>query len=310
MLERLARIRHVIFDKTGTLTGGVPELAAVTTFDGYDAARAVEIARALESRSNHVLGAALSNVPATPSVVDSVRVVRGKGIEGRVDGVRYRLGNAEYCGAIQPPTHPQLSTFYLAADSSEGRVVAEFAVRAALRDDVAATIAALGRLGVDAEIVTGDRETPARAIAEALHIPFTAEVTPEGKLARVCELRDGGIDVAMVGDGINDVPGLAAAAVSIAPADGTDLARSQSDALLLASGIGGIPRAIAVARATQRVIRQNLGWAAAYNLIAIPLAAAGWVPPWLAALGMSASSLGVTLNALRLNRADARVEVR
>ncbi len=107
----------------------------------------------------------------------------------------------------------------------------------------AATIAALARLGVDAEIATGDREAPTRAVAEALHIPYAAEVTPEGKLARVCALRDRGIDVAMVGDGINDVPGLAAAAVSIAPADGTDLARSQSDALLLATGIGGIARA-------------------------------------------------------------------
>jgi Cu2+-exporting ATPase len=113
----------------------------------------------------------------------------------------------------------------------------------------------------------------------------------------------------MVGDGINDVPGLAAAAVSIAPADGTDLARSHSDAVLLAPGIGGIARAIVVARATRRIIRQNLGWAVAYNLIAIPLAVAGWVPPWLAALGMSASSLGVTLNALRITRSDARVEV-
>jgi len=311
VLERLARIRRVIFDKTGTLTGDAPELAAVSTFDGFEAARAIAIARALETRSNHPLGVALSDAPVAVSVVGDVHIARGKGMEGRVDGVRYRLGSAEYCGATQTPVHPELSTFYLAEDESNGeRVVAEFAVRTALRDDARATIAALAKLGVDAEISTGDRKEPARAVAETLGIPYAAQVTPEAKLARVCALRDRGVDVAMVGDGINDVPGLAAAAVSIAPADGTDLARSHSDAVLLAAGIGGIARAIVVARATRRVIRQNLGWAAAYNLIAIPLAAAGWVPPWLAALGMSASSLGVTLNALRLSRADARVEVR
>jgi Cu2+-exporting ATPase len=126
----------------------------------------------------------------------------------------------------------------------------------------------------------------------------------------VREFGERGVTVAMVGDGVNDVPGLAAAAVSIAPADGTDLARAHSDAVLLAPGIGAIARAIVVARAARRVIRENLGWAAAYNLVAIPLAVAGMVPPWAAAIGMSASSLGVTLNALRLARSDNPLEAR
>jgi Cu2+-exporting ATPase len=147
VLERLARIRRVIFDKTGTLTGGAPELATVTAFGGFDAARAVEIARALETRSNHTLGAALSSAPVVPSTVDGVRIARGKGIEGRVDGIGYRLGNAEFCGAVRAPVHPELSTFYLSTER-DGRVVAEFAVRATLRDDAAATIAALAMLGV------------------------------------------------------------------------------------------------------------------------------------------------------------------
>jgi Cu2+-exporting ATPase len=312
VLERLARIRRVIFDKTGTLTGATPELVAVEPFDGFDAARAVQIARALEHRSDHPLRAAFAptDVP-TPTAV-SVRIERGKGISGEVDGVAYRLGNAEYCHATSAPLHPDLTTFYLATVDAPGvpAVVAEFAVRMALRDDVPATLAALSRLGVDTEICTGDRAEPTRALAEGLGIPYSADATPEAKLAHVRELAERGVDVAMVGDGVNDVPGLAAAAVSIAPADGTDLARAHSDAVLLAPGIGAIVEAIVVARATQRIVRQNLTWAAAYNLVAIPLAVAGALPPWAAAIGMSASSLGVTLNALRLARTDKSAEAR
>ncbi len=133
---------------------------------------------------------------------------------------------------------------------------------------------------------------------------------PQAKLAHILALRERGVDVAMVGDGINDVPGLAAAAVSITTADGTDLAKSHSDAILLAAGIGGIAHAIRIARRARSIIRENLWWAAAYNLIAIPLAGAGLVPPWLAAVGMSASSLGVTLNAMRLAIPDRRPDRR
>jgi Cu2+-exporting ATPase len=304
VLERLARIRRVIFDKTGTLTGTTPELVAVETYGTLDTANAVAIARALEHRSEHPLGAAFAPTAApAPTAVD-VRIEHGRGIAGTIDGVAYRLGNAEFCNATQPPRHPDLTTFYLATADGVPAVVAEFAVRMALRDDVPATLAALADLGVAAEICTGDRAEPSRALAAGLGIPFIADATPEAKLARVKELADRGVEVAMVGDGVNDVPGLVAAAVSIAPADGTDLARAHSDAVLLAPGVGAIARAIVVARAAQRVVRQNLTWAAAYNLVAIPLAVAGYVPPWAAAIGMSASSLGVTLNALRLTRAD------
>ena len=312
VLERLARIRRVIFDKTGTLTGAAPELVAVETFAGTDAARAVAIARALEHRTDHPLSAAFAATDAATPTATNVRIERGKGIAGSVDGVAYRLGNADFCNAQRPPLHPDLTTFYLATVAANGWpvVVGEFAVRMALRDDVPATLAALGRLGVDAEICTGDRAEPTRALAEGLGIPFSADATPEGKLAHVRELAERGVDVAMVGDGVNDVPGLAAAAVSIAPADGTDLARAHSDAVVLAPGIGAIAHAIVVARAAQRVIRQNLTWAAVYNLVAIPLTVAGYVPPWAAAIGMSASSLGVTLNALRLARADTSTKGR
>lgn len=311
VLERLARIKRVVFDKTGTLTGATPELVAVEAYGGFDSARAVQIARALEHRTDHPLSAAFATTEATPTAAN-VRIERGKGIGGEVDGIAYRLGNAEYCHVSSAPLHPDLTTFYLATVDVQGepRAVTEFAVRMALRDDVGATLKALARLGVDAEICTGDRAEPTRALAAGLGIPFSADATPEAKLAHVRELADRGVDVAMVGDGINDVPGLAAAAVSIAPADGTDLARAHSDAVLLAPGIGAIAHAIVVARAAQRIVRQNLTWAAAYNLIAIPLAVTGALPPWAAAIGMSASSLGVTLNALRLARSDKTAQGR
>jgi Cu2+-exporting ATPase len=308
VIERLAAIGHVVFDKTGTLTGGKAELVAVETTGGLSRTQSIDIAHALESRSSHPLAQALRDSATRQSahVVQSVRIEPGKGIQGIVDGVAYRLGNAEFCAARGAAGHGELSTFYLATmNDGAPTVVAEFGVRMALRDDVATTIATLNDLGISSEIVSGDGIEPTREVSRQLGgIAFTARVTPEAKLAHVLELRAQGKDVAMVGDGINDVPGLAAAAVSITTADATDLAKSTSDAILLAPGIGGIARALDIARRARGIIRENLVWAAAYNLVAIPLAVAGFVPPWVAAIGMSVSSLGVTLNAMRLGLRD------
>jgi Cu2+-exporting ATPase len=314
-LEALARATHVVFDKTGTLTGGKVELVAVEATGDLSRERCIEVARALESRSTHPLAEALGAAPGRSTyAVHSVRIEPGKGVEGVVDGVAYRLGNADFCATTRPASHPDLSTFYLATagDATQpSRLLAEFGVRMALRDDVPRTFAELARLGVSTEILTGDAIEPTRSVSGQLgDLPFTAQVTPEAKLAHVLALRASGTEVAMVGDGINDVPGLAAAAVSITSADGTDLAKAESDAMLLAPGIGGVARAISVARKARHVIRENLTWAVAYNVVAIPLAVAGLVPPWLAAIGMSASSLGVTLNAMRLAIPDRVIEGR
>jgi len=305
VLERLARIDHVVFDKTGTLTGGEVQLMAVEPLGALSKDACISIARALESRTIHPLADVFGQTNPTRHAVSDVRIYNGRGIEGCIDGVPYRLGSAEFCGIAQRSRHPELTSFYLVrapvVSGTSMPALAEFGVRATLRDDVAATIDALRRLGVTCEIVTGDGSMPTAALSRELGgIPFRAEVTPEAKLAHIETLRAAGAQVAMVGDGINDVPGLAAAAVSITPADGTDLAKSASDALLLAPGVGSMARAVAVARRARRIIRQNVGWAVVYNLTAIPLAIAGFVPPWLAAIGMSASSLGVTLNAMRL----------
>lgn len=303
VIERLAAIGHIVFDKTGTLTGGKAELVTVETTGALSRTQSIDIAHALESRSTHPLAQALRNTTtARAHAVQSVRIEPGKGIEGTVDGVVYRLGNAEFCAARRAAGHGDLSTFYLATlDDGLPNVVAEFGVRMTLRDDVPATLSELNRLGISSEIVSGDGLEPTRYVSRRLGgIAFSAHVAPEAKLAHVLELRAQGKNVAMVGDGINDVPGLAAAAVSITTADATDLAKSTSDAILLAPGIFGIARAIDIARRARAIIRENLVWAAAYNLVAIPLAVAGFVPPWVAAIGMSVSSLGVTFNAMRL----------
>ena len=314
VIERLARVSHVVFDKTGTLTGGRAELIAVKTLGAASVNACIEIARALESGGIHPLGAAFDATAAPRHPAHDVRIEPGKGIEGRVDGVAYRLGNAEFCAIDARASQPELTTFYLAriaAPTAAPTALAEFGVRLALRDDAKATLAALTELGVSAEILTGDAVEPARLLARELaDLPFTAAANPQAKLAHILALRERGVDVAMVGDGVNDVPGLAAAAVSITTADGADLAKSHSDAILLTAGIGGISHAIRIARRARSIIRENLWWAAVYNLIAIPLAGAGLVPPWLAAVGMSASSLGVTLNAMRLAIPDRRPDQR
>ena len=311
VLEQLARVTNVVFDKTGTLTGGAVELVNATAHGDGAVAQCLAIARALESRSNHPLAQALGASEPTRTkgltprkhVVQSVRIERGRGLEGIVDGTTYRLGNADYCGATAPPLRPELSTFYLskAAPGAQPSVLAEFGVRARLRADALRTLDALRKLGIHAEILTGDAFEPTQIVSHALgDVPFQSAASPEAKLARVNALREQGAVVAMVADGINDVPSLSGAAVSIATSDGTDLAKSAADALLLGSGVGAVAQAIAIARRARGVIRQNIAWALGYNAIAIPFAALGLVPPWLAAIGMSSSSLLVAANAMRL----------
>ena len=166
-----------------------------------------------------------------------------------------------------------------------------------------AALAALSGLGIDAQLLSGDGEAAVRRVADTLGIEKAfARQLPEQKLARLRELQAGGHVVAMVGDGVNDAPVLAGADVSFAIGDGAALATRSADLVLASPALLRIPEAIALARRSRTVVRQNLGWALGYNLLALPVAALGLVTPWLAALGMALSSLAVTLNALRLAR--------
>jgi P-type Cu2+ transporter len=302
LLDRLANATDVLFDKTGTLTGAGAQLVRTRIHGAADADSCVAIAAALERGANHPLAAAFVTSAGEPAI-GHLTVQPGGGVEGICDGARYRLGSAAFCDVeTRPDSH--YSSIYLTRNDT---LIATFELTTALRRDAATTIAALQQRGLNVEIVSGDAVTPTAAASRALsNVGYRAAVTPEQKLAYVRELQAHGRRVAMVGDGINDVPVLAAADASITPLEATDLAKHTSDAILLSRGLSPLVRAVDVARHTRTVIRQNLGWAILYNLGAVPLAATGHVAPWAAALGMSLSSLLVTLNALRLARDTAR----
>ncbi|WP_136247494.1 heavy metal translocating P-type ATPase [Halomonas borealis] len=300
-LETLPRLERVIFDKTGTLTTGDMTLGRRVILPSGDAGRLTALAAALEAHSEHPIAHAFRPYRRPGLVAHDVVARPGQGLEGRLDDRTWRLGTPGFAApqANSPP--PGDGHWLLLAEDGEPR--AWFALHDRLREDAAATLDALKARGIAVELLSGDGEAATQALAEALDIDeWRGGASPEDKLARLRELQAAGQRVAMVGDGINDVPVLAGADLAVAMNGATDLARTRADAVLLGSRLGRLVEALEIGHATRRIIRQNLGWALAYNLLALPPAAMGWVPPWLAALGMSASSLVVVANALRLTR--------
>ncbi|MBP3983484.1 cadmium-translocating P-type ATPase [Pseudoxanthomonas helianthi] len=300
-LERLARIDDIVFDKTGTLGDGRPRLERMQVFGDFREAEALRIARALERDSGHPLAQAFRPgiAQATPtSVAEDVVAHPGQGIAGRVDGREWRLGRADFaCVGVDD------GALWL---GNGLRAFARFEVRESERTGAGAALQALRETGVAVHLSSGDAAGAVQRFAARLGIAGArARQAPEDKLAFVRELQREGRHVAMVGDGINDAPVLAGADVSIALGEGAALAQRAADLVLTAPSLARIPAAIALARRTRRVVRQNFAWAIGYNLLALPLAAMGLVTPWLAALGMTLSSLVVTLNALRLARMPA-----
>lgn len=297
-LERLARATDVVFDKTGTLGDGKPHLHAIDACTGIDAAAALRIAAALERDSRHPLAAAFADVAEAPAA-DGVHAVAGQGVEGVVDGVCWRIGTAPF--AIAEPDDGAVWLGNVAGAR------ARFAFAERERPDAARALECLRGQGLALHLASGDAAAPVARFAATLGIVDAhARQSPEDKLARVRALQQDGRVVAMVGDGLNDAPVLAGADVSLAIGDGAALAQRAADLVLAGSALGNVPSAIDIARRTRRVVRQNLAWAVGYNLLALPLAAAGMVTPWLAALGMALSSLAVTTNALRLTRVPSR----
>ena len=298
-LEELAHADTVLFDKTGTLSLGKPRLEGVATF-GVGRDQALAVAAALERGSGHPLAQAFEAIPAAPAA--DVAVVPGAGIEGSVDALRYRIGTAAFVAGLagQRPAGVAESGVHLGRD---GAWLARFEIGDALRPQAAEVVRELESLGLAASIASGDHAEAVGAAAAALGIRrWQARLLPADKLALVERLRAGGARVLAVGDGINDAPTLRAASVSLALGTGSALAQASADLVALRGDLTTLPFAVRTARRTTAIIRQNLIWSAGYNLVSLPLAALGWVPPWLAAVGMSASSLLVVLNALRLAR--------
>lgn len=310
-LEALAAATDVVFDKTGTLTEGKLWVTQTLLLGGE---HAVQAAQALESQSEHPIARAIMALPVEKAADISVeqRVNRvGHGVSAMltINGKRqiWAIGRPEFVAEIAGDIPPQCGD-----TKHEGSVIAlgnrqGFSALFFLKDQVKASVpemlAALKKRGLTPHILSGDRRNAANALAAQLGIESAcAEAAPEDKLAYVENLQRQGKKVLMVGDGINDAPVLAAADVSVAVAGGADVARDGADVVLLNEDMAVLPEMLEQAAHTQANIRQNLIWASLYNIIAVPLAAAGYVTPWVAALGMSSSSLLVLMNALRLGR--------
>ncbi|GGY27354.1 heavy metal translocating P-type ATPase [Pseudoduganella albidiflava] len=307
VLETLHRATHVVFDKTGTLTAGRPTVQAVRLHGGVDRNACIAIAAALEEGSLHPIGRAIAALDSElPRLhgwhARGLSETPGQGLEGTVQGRRYRLGNGAFVAALAggtpPPALPDSTAVYLGTD---GEWLACFTITDPLRPDAQATVDHFRAQGKQVVLLSGDRQVLADAVAAQLGIAKAiGDCLPARKLDYVQCLQRKGAIVAMVGDGINDAAVLSAADVSFAMGSGAALAQVSADTVLLNGQLGLVADTAATANVTMRVIRQNLAWASVYNAIAIPAAAIGLLGPWLSGVGMAASSALVILNALRL----------
>ncbi|MFW2543336.1 heavy metal translocating P-type ATPase [Primorskyibacter sp. 2E107] len=293
-LERLAQVDTVVFDKTGTLTAGAPELTNLNDFTRRD----LEIALALAQGSAHPLSlsltAAAREAGILPAEVTEITEVPGFGTEGLWCGQRVRLGRAAWVGGGSS----KMTSAWL---SIEGGTPQPFTFTDRLRDGAEAAVAALQGAGKRVIVMSGDTTAAVEALASRLNIQhWLSEALPQDKAARIQSLTDDGAKVLMVGDGLNDTAALTAAHASISPASALDAARVASDIVLLGNSLEPIPEALDTAEKSVRRIRENFTIASWYNVIAVPLAIAGLCSPLIAALAMSASSITVSLNALRL----------
>jgi Cu2+-exporting ATPase len=292
----------VIFDKTGTLTHDRLRLEAVHTREGFDRAQALALAVTLAQGSLHPVSRALvlaaSDLAAAPGITD-ITEQAGQGLQGhRAGGGWLRLGSAVFCGAAPAGAQDATPRAYLA---DEQGWIATFELSEGLREDAAEAVARLRELGIQTWLLSGDRDAAARQVGGAVGVDHViAGATPEQKLAEVVRLQSQGLRVAMVGDGLNDGPVLARADTSFALGHAAPLAQAQSDYVIQSGLVMDVVHTLQHARFTMRIVRQNLIWAAVYNAVAVPLALVGWMPPWLAGLGMAGSSFLVIANAMRL----------
>jgi P-type Cu2+ transporter len=300
VLEMLPAITDVVFDKTGTLTTGELAITKIVTADGVTRDEALAIASALEVGAAHPVACAIKQLASRNDILiaQQLRLTPGGGVEGIIDGKNYRLGNRAFaCFDVSDD-----DAFVLSCD---GKWLATFEAEDALKADAAATISSLQQAGLTVHLLSGDRVLRVKSVAAELGIDgdhTSAAQTPAQKLVYLEQLRKAGRKVAMIGDGVNDAPVLAAADVSIAMASGADLPRLTADAVLLSPKLATIVGAFQLACRTKYIVQQNLAWAILYNLIAIPLALTNVINPALAAIGMGASGLIVVLNSMRLLR--------
>lgn len=299
-IERLGETDTVVFDKTGTLTLPEPRVANVACIDP----ELLQLAARLALSSRHPLAVALAREGLSHLPFDVITEEPGQGVRAMLAGIEARLGSAEFCGIVPAAARePGASYIYFVYGSR----TAAFAVNQKLRPDAVEVISALRQRGLDLHILSGDRADAVRPVAEALNITqWQGEMKPAEKIAFIEKLRSQSRRVLMVGDGLNDAPALAAAHVSLSPIAAADVTQAHADAVFLGERLAPVLDALTVARRARTLMMENLWFAALYNAVAVPVAIAGAVTPLIAALAMSGSSMAVTLNALRANRAGPR----
>ncbi len=297
LTERLAEADTVVFDKTGTLT--MPETAVCNMEE--IAGHLQRIAARLAAGSRHPLARAIARMNGEPMPFANITEEPGRGVRAVADGVEVRLGSAAFCDVTpdEASFRADTSSIYLRA----GDRVAEFRVGQRIRQDAAKVVSELKRRGYSVMILSGDRAGPVESVARSLGIDaWTASCTPDRKITELERLRNAGHKVLMVGDGLNDAPALAAAYVSLSPISAADLTQAHADGMFLGDSLRPVLDVIDIAKQAKRIMLQNLALAVVYNVIAIPLAIAGYVTPLVAAAAMSGSSILVSTNALRAKR--------
>ncbi len=312
-LEALAKVDTLVFDKTGTLTRDAFALERIDTRAGVDTNQALAWAASLARQSLHPVSRALAAAATDAGLPDvqslECREMSGQGISGqlRIDetssgsvSTAMRLGSAAFCGVVQPDDDA-LHAFL----ADEEGWVATFSLREDLRADAVQTLQALRLAGLEIGLLSGDGTSAVARVGRELGIERAlGQCSPQDKLSFLRNVQAGGHRVAMVGDGLNDGPVLAGADASFAFGQAVPLAQARADFVVMGEQLSAVSHTVLLARRTMRVVRQNLVWAGGYNLVCIPLAVVGWLPAWLAGLGMALSSLAVVGNALRLSRDD------
>ena len=302
VLEGLNQIDTLVLDKTGTLTEGRLTLSAIHPLRDLDQDSCLVLAAALENRSEHPIARAFGQAPRAAEAVDGHP---GQGLQGRVDGRLLRIGEASFVCALSGQAVPSIAgehgQWLLLGD--EQGPLAWFVLDDRLREDAPELIAAARARGWNIHLLSGDSSPMVGEVARQLGIEDArGGLTPDAKLAVLKQLHGEGRRVLMLGDGVNDVPVLAAADISVAMGSASDLAKTSADAVLLSNRLSSLVQGLAMAKRTRRIIIENLCWATLYNGLVLPFAALGWITPIWAAVGMSFSSLLVVLNALRLSR--------
>jgi Cu+-exporting ATPase len=318
-IQTLKDVNLVIFDKTGTLTKGQPEVTDIVPLNGVHERVVLRAASSAERGSEHPLGRAIVErgraMDLALGTPQDFQAIRGQGIVATVDGQRVWIGSRRMMQEQGLNILPIESTLQRLEEKGktamlvavDGELVGVIAVADTLKDDAAAAVVELHRMGIQTAMLTGDNQRTAQAIARRVGIDHTvAEVLPEGKVDEVRRLQEQHSAVAFVGDGINDAPALTQANVGIAIGTGTDIAIEASDVTLVRGELTGVVEAVNLSQATFHKIRQNLFWAFFYNVIMIPLAVIGWMHPVLAEIAMATSSITVVTNANLLRRTEIR----